>query len=247
MKRRAITSTLFIAISLLLCCCNPYKKEIPTGTPYTATNVYANPQYNFAQLHNLLILPIDNALREPLVEEYESRIVASILRNFGKFNYFNVQYDKDLNVLAPIIDLDTDRIDKLKLGIIGKEHNAQGALQVSVSDLRTFPPMRAHVKAAIVDVNTGEKVWVFDQVYDMENANVINGMRVWWNALMAGGDPSSRFQVMMMQPSFFTNFVFYNMARSYEAAQLDNSRAIAQEKEHQNSLKETIRKIQKKL
>jgi hypothetical protein len=221
--------TIFLLISVG---CTRYAKEVPTGAPMRVDNVYANPYYDHSKLLNVLILPVDNFMERDELEFHRSQLTTAILRNWGKFNYFNVQFDPHyMETAGRIVDVDTGRLDRSKLGEVGRTYGAHAVLQISIDEFRPFPPMRMKVKAVLLDANTGERAWSFDHTFDSDDAEVVNALRYWWNTRMAGGDPRNRFEVSRVRPSVFANFVFYTMARSYGEKRVRNVEVIAEEKE----------------
>ncbi|MDF2576921.1 MAG: hypothetical protein K0S74_405 [Chlamydiales bacterium] len=207
--------------------CHPYQKQIPTGFSIKLENVYANPKYDHSKVNNVLCLPIQNPLRNQQLIFAQNDIKLSLLRNFGKFNYFNIQYPTHMEEsMGEVVNLDTGTINRLKLGAIGEQFSTQAILQVSIMDYRPFTPMRLQLKAVLVDCQTGEKVWAADQVFDAQDAHVINGMRIWWNTYVAGGNANQRFSTSMINPSFFIDFALFNLAQSYGDARVKNTEAI---------------------
>lgn len=208
---------LFGILFLTLCTsCNTYKKEIPTGLSHTVDNTYSDPTYNHEKLTNVLLLPIENPLESHLVDRYNMTLANSAIRNFSKFNYFNISYDSDSPLPAgKVLDLNKETMDRSLLGALGQEHHVQGVLQMSITDFNPYPSMRMHVKARLVDVETGQVVWTVDETFDTDDANVFNAMRIWWNSHKAGGNPFNRFDVTVLNPSFFMDYVFYSIAESY--------------------------------
>ena len=63
--------------------CNPYDKQIPTREPIVIDNVYADPLYDFSQIVNVLIMPIDNPNQQYNVSDSEELLASAILKNFG--------------------------------------------------------------------------------------------------------------------------------------------------------------------
>lgn len=214
------------ALALFLSCSHPHSQKL-TGYPMVINNVYAHPSYDHSEMLNVLILPVDNPLDSPSVSLHYENLLLSALRNFGKFNYFNVYHDPHFDHQSgPAINLDTGYLDRVKIGELGRQYNAEGLLKISVTDWRAFPPMRMKVKALLVDADTGERVWAFDHTFDMDDAAVVNALRSWYNYRMAGGDEKNRFEVSHLRPSVFSNFVFYTMARSYERERVKNIQAV---------------------
>lgn len=224
--------TLFLAWILLgITACNPYSKEIPTGRPLKIDNVYTNPSYDYTQLVNVLLLPIGNPLENTSVQSHKQTLVNEIIRNFSKFHYFNIQYDTKNNIVpGSIVNLSTDSVNKAALGALGEKYHAQGILKIDVVELQVFAPMRIHVKASLLDSNKGDLLWAIDQVFDADDAEVMNGLRMWWNTRMAGGDDYNRFEIKKITPSFFLNYVFYSVADSFGRSRVKNVLAIDLEK-----------------
>lgn len=212
---------------LILGGCTRYDKEIATGPPPPLHNVYANPTYDHSRLANVLLLPIDNFMVNESVEFHRKELTQSILRNFGKFNYFNISYDRYYPEKAGrLLNLVTGEMDRIQLGEVGQTYRAQGVLQVMIDEFRAYPPMRLKVKAALIDTNTGERVWEFDHVFDADDSQVVNGMRIWWNTRVAGGDPRNRFEIGSLRPTVFANYVFYEMAQTYGKARVKNQKVV---------------------
>ncbi len=214
--------------------CHPYKKQIPTGEPKRIQNAYSSPKYDHTHLLNVLVLPVDNPMRLNAVEMQEKEILLSVVRNMGKFNYFNLQtLDEDQLAPGTIIDLEAGEVNRLKLGELGKDHNAQAVLKVSVQDYQTFAPLRIKIKAALVDSQTGERIWAIDEVFDSQDAEVINGMRIWWNTRISAGGSNTNYDFLAnhISPGFFLNYVLYEVAQSYSEMRIANMKAVAQERE----------------
>lgn len=239
---------LLCLLYLFLGGCQVYKKEVPTGSPMQIDNVYANPSYDHGFIKKVVLLPILNPNERKGVVQYREEITLSVMRNFGKFNYFNIQYDKNYEAVSAgeAVNVDTGAYHRLKLGELGREYHAQGILQVTVSEFKPFFPLVMKVKSTLVDANSGEIVWVFDHVFDASDAEVINGMRIWWNTRKAGGDPSMHFISAKNRPGAFIDYICYMMARSYGDMRVVNLKAIErQEKEEQRKEREVV-KMQKK-
>lgn len=223
---------LFVAsFSLLfLSGCRRHDKEILTSFPLEMENVYTHPTYDHSKITNLFVLPIENTFNSPGVELHRESLTHALVRGLGKFNYFNVQYDPDFEgqISGPVIDLMTGEVDRNTLGKIGKMYHSQAALKVSISDHNPFPPMRLRIKASVVDAETAETVWSFDQVIDTDDVQVVDSMREWWNAFRSGSDEEERFQVSKIRPSFFYNFAFFKFARSYGSTRSQNVETFAE-------------------
>ena len=230
---------------LVLSSCHPYTKEVPTGKPLSVDNVYVDPSYDIAGITNVFLLPIDNSMEERSVQEYMPRFSSSILRSFGKYNYFNLQMDKKYRLQAgEVINLNTGRVERVKLGALGQSYNADAILQVAISEFRAFIPMHLHLKAALLDANTGQRIWTFDHVFDTGNANTTNAMRLWWNSNRAGNQSWQRFNLEKGQPSFFLDFAFGSMAKSLQERQSRNVVAIRALEKWQKEQTEEIEKNQ---
>lgn len=230
---------------LSLTACGTYRVEQPTGEPLAIDNAYADPSYNHTKVVNVLILPVDNPTESYDLDRHAEDVVLAIQRNFGKFNYFNVHFDPyHYDNAGRLIDLDTGRIDRVKLGEIGAQYGVQAVLKVSISEYRPYPPMRIKVKSWLVDTETGQRIWAFDHVFDADDANVVNALRCWWNKRMAGGDEQTRFRVSKIRPSVFSNFVFYTMANSYERSRILNVRAVQQQEWAEKVEEQQIEAIQ---
>ena len=225
--------------------CHPHKKEIPTGSPIQLTNIYSSPAYDYSHLVNVLVLPVANPVADAYVKQKKSDLLLSLLRNFGKFNYFALQTDPDLTIKTlDFADIETGQIDRFRLGAIGAARNAQAVLVVSVGEYRPFSPMRMSVKAALTDARTGEKIWACDQIFDASDANVVNGMRYWWNTQQSGGLSSNRFELNQFHPTFFTDFVFFSIAQSYATSRVHNVEAIRNQAGMEQEKKKSIQEVQ---
>ncbi|SCA58498.1 hypothetical protein AB751O23_AD_00140 [Chlamydiales bacterium SCGC AB-751-O23] len=239
----------FAAILMFsLCSCNVYKKEIPTGSPYKLSNVYASPSYDHSQVVKTVLMPIHNPNQDEGVSRYEKELISSALKNFGKFNYFHMQYDASAASRMSdegTIDLQTGEYHRMKLGELGREYHAQSILKVSVSEFRPFFPMFIKIKSSLVDTQTGEAIWVFDHVFDISDADVINGMKVWWNSTKAGGDKFLKFNSAVNRPSAFLDFVFYSIAKSYGDIRVRNLEAIQKQKIVEKSERDELKSLQK--
>jgi hypothetical protein len=235
-KKIQVLSALVLLMGLIAC--HPYEKQVPTGSPISIQNVYANPSYDHGRILNVLVLPIDNPLNNTEVFRHQHDLAEGILRNFGKFHYFNLQYQEEAPIgLKQAVDLNTGRIDRLKIGTLGKEYNSQAVLQICITEYRPFAPMRMNVKAVLIDTNTGEKIWAADQVFDADDAVIVNGMRYWWNERKAGGDDQNRFSASSLYPTFFNDFIFYSLAESYQLARISNALALQKQQEFEEKQK----------
>lgn len=232
--------SLVFTLLLSLSSCGSYRRQAITGQPITIDNAYADPSYDHSHIVNVLVLPIDNPLNNKEQVFHQKEILLSLMRGWGKFNYFNLQYDPSYpSGAGRLINLDTGFIDRVSLGEVGRSYGVQAVLKTAISDYRPYAPMRMKVKAWLVDCEHGTRVWAFDHVFDTDDSNVVNGLRVWWNQQMAGGDAQTRFAVSKLRPTIFSNFVFHTMAYSYERSRILNVEAVAQEACRQKvSLKE---------
>lgn len=248
-QARILFFLIFFSASLAFEGCRTYKKQIPTGSALSVENVYANVSYDHSQVSNVFLLPIENPYGNKQVFLSQNDFVTTILRNFGKFHYFHVAYDKDFpQKSGDIIHLETGRIDRLKSGAIAKKYNSQALMKISISDYQPYFPMRMKVKALLVDALTGERIWAFNEVFDSDDANVVNGMRYWWNTHMAGGYEGNRFDLNKLRPSFFMNYVFYTMGDSYGQARVDNVAVIKEQKKLElEKMKEIEKKRKRRL
>lgn len=230
MSHRLSLGLLCFLSLIVLTSCGSYRREQVTGHPIAIDNAYADPSYDHSRIVNVLVLPVDNPLGEIEFDRHSENLLLAMLRNWGKFNYFNIQYDPEYpSVAGRLVDLDTGFIDRVKLGEVGRRYGAQAVLKISVMDYRPFSPMRMKVKGWLVDCELGTRIWAFDHVFDADDADVVNGLRLWWNRRMAGGDVQTRFSVSKLRPSVFANFVFHTMAYSYERSRILNAEAVADE------------------
>lgn len=233
-RLKSCLSVFFLFVTLASC--RPYEKEVPTGSPLTPENVYSNVAYDHSQVVNVLMLPIENTYGNPSVSELYEELGSSLLLNFSKFHYFNLFKEKELTTRDTIIDLGSSQVDRFKMGALAKANNAQAVLKVEISDFQPYYPMVMRVRGLLLDAFTGERIWEFSQVFDSDDAEVINAMRYWWNARMAGGDRSNRFDLSKLRPKFFMNYVFYTMADSYGSSRVANVQALKKQ------AKEDVRK-----
>lgn len=195
-------------------------------------NVFTDPTFEHGQVVNVLLLPIDDPYGVQDMELHYRNITNSVLQEFGKYNYFQIQRAPDIYTrVGPFIDLHTGQVDRVVLGTVGNEYNVDAVMMVSIEDFRAYPPMRMRLKAALIDTQTGVRIWAFDHTFDTDDADVINGMRVWWNAYVAGGDRRNRFHLATVRPTLFTNYVFHTVARSYGISRVENAKAIQRIKE----------------
>jgi TolB-like protein len=222
----------FLLLGLCLTGCHPVGREIPTGDAIAINNVFADPSFKHSEIQNVLLLPIDNFMELDTIEFHRNTLTTSVLRNFGKFNYFNVFYDRHFAATSGrIIDLDAARLDRTQLGEVGVTYGVQALLQLSIDEFQAYPPMRMKVKATLYNANTGERFWAFDHVFDTDDAEVVNSMRLWWNGRIAGGDIKNRFEVSRVRPTLFANYVFYTMAQSYGDARMTNLHVVEELRE----------------
>ena len=245
-----VKSGLFLGLSCLLAlsfaACTRYSKEITTGQTLQMDNVYANPAYAHGEVLNVLVLPFDNPLDSSDVERYDDELVLSLLRNLGKFHYFNVQYDSDYEDRAgPVINVDTGEVNRVRLGAVGELYQAQAVLKVAISDYQIYPPMRMRIKGIMVDTSTGDRIWQFDQTFDADDTNVVNSMRKWWNTHRAGSDQENRFEVSKVRRSFFSNYAFYSLSETYGRERVRSVASIEEQKNIDEQTDASIRKIQK--
>lgn len=217
------------ALLLFLTTCQVYKKQVPTGSAFRASNVYSNLDYRHENLSNVYLLEIENKSKDPLVEGQRQNFENAILRSFAKFHYFNLQHDPFFEN-SSLIDIDSGRVDNFKVGLLGEEKGAQAVLKVSLSQYRSYFPMRLHVKAVLVDCDTGQRIWAIDEVFDCDEARVVNGMRYWWNTHVAGGFSDNRFSLSSLRPEFFLNYVFYTVADSYAKVRIAAVKSVRREK-----------------
>ncbi|MFT4552957.1 MAG: hypothetical protein ACI9S8_001589 [Chlamydiales bacterium] len=225
---RKISFLIVLAITALLAnSCRPYGKEVPTGTPFPANNVYSSVSYDHASLQNVFLLPFENPFNNRIVNDKKIELAQSLLRNFSKFHYFHIKYDnKYPENSEKVIDLSTGQNDRFKIGALAQEYNAQAVMKISIDEYQPYFPMRMRVKAIMVDGSSGERIWAFDETFDTDDANVVNGMRYWWNKKMAGGFNSNRFSLSRVRAEFFTNYIFDTMADSYGRARVRNVEMI---------------------
>lgn len=203
---------------LLLSACAVSEKEVATGPGLEVRNLYSNAAFDYRQIKNVLLLPIDNPMQDKQVALYEESLVRSVIRSFSQEGFFNLNYDRSISKLQhPILDLDTSQMDHLRAGELGRQRNADALLQISVVELRSFLPMRLHVKAALVETQTAQRIWSFDQVFDAAESSVVNGMREWYNSHRAGGREGTDFQMALGQPTEFMNYAFSTLTKSLEA------------------------------
>lgn len=217
MKNRTYLIGALLVLATVFSSCRPCVEARPTGCPIVLNNVYTNPDYPHDQVVNVLLLPIDDPMCNADLSFHKDEIIQAVLRNFGKMHYFNLQYDHHFHdISSDFMSLSTGYVDRLKLGALGCEYNVQAVLVISVVDYRPYPPMQMHVKAMLLDVASSEQLWGFDHVFDFDDANVVNDMRIWWNSHIMGGDTlRNRFDLALVRPSMFQNYVFYRVARSY--------------------------------
>lgn len=238
---------LSVLVLLAVASCARVHREIPTGTAMAVDNVYADPSFDHSSVQNVLLLPLDNFMEVDSVEFHRDHLTSSLIRNFGKFNYFNVFFDRHFeSTSGRVIDLDTGRLDRMQLGEVGLTYNAQGLLQVSIDEFHPYPPMRMKVKASLYNADTGKRVWSFDHTFDADDAEVVNAMRLWWNSRIAGGDVRNRFEVGRIRPTVFSNFVFYTMARSYGDARIRNYEVVEEERARESEEKKEREKKRKR-
>lgn len=239
---------LFASSLLLLSSCHPYKKQIPTGPAKRVENAYSNPSFDHSKVMNVILLPVGNPLEMRQITAQDREIILNVLRNFGKFHYFNLQtVDRKQVDDGEVVNLETGEVDRFKLGELGKRYHAQAALKISLQELRTFTPLMTKIKAALIDTETGERIWAVDDVFDAEDANVVNAMRVWWNSRIAGGGTEERFEANMISPGFFMNFVLYEVARSYAEMRIENVQAVAEEKVRLQEEQKRIDKLREEI
>ena len=227
MYKQSLAICLLTSIILFFSSCHPYEKQVTTGDPLVLDNAYANPAYPHSKLTNVLLLPLENPLNNKHIDHYNKLITLSVLRNFGKFNYFNIQFQEAPELAEKnIVDLQTNTYDRALLGAIGKEYNAQGILKISLLDFSPYPPMNAKAKAVLFDAETGEEVWSFDQVFDAEDVDTMNSLRMWWNVRKAGGHPHQRFENSLVRPSLFIDYFSYQISQSYNSSRENNVKTL---------------------
>lgn len=245
-KTFTIGMTLLL-LTALLPSCSTQKRVLPTGAPLCVENSFSCPGYDHSQILNVLVLPIQNSMLSENIAIKEKDFVLDLMRNFGKFGYFNLQFDQFYDETSePVIDINRGEVDRSWLGAIGQEYNVQAVMQVSIDEYQAFAPMKMKVRAVMVDTNSGERVWGFDQVFDGDDADMMNLLRLWWNCRMAGGDERNNFEMATIRPSIFSNFVFYEMAESYGRARLENVGAVKEEEEYYEHAANQIERKQKR-
>jgi hypothetical protein len=246
MTRFWMISPLAALLALGVGGCKKYDDVSVLRTPMPYDNVYANPGYDHAHILNVLVLPLDNPMCDEEIERNNDQFMQSILSSFGKYNFFNVHNDPHFKETAgEIINLNTGFIDRAKLGEIGRIYNADAVIQIAITDYQPFEPMRMKVKGALIDTNTGERVWHFDHTFDGDDQAMVNALRCWYNQNMAGGDKTTKFDVSKIRPSVFQSFIFTSMAEAYEYTRLRNTIAIEEEKERRRQERQELEKIRK--
>jgi hypothetical protein len=220
----AIACSLGLATALaLLPSCRPYTKEVPSGRPLQLQQVYANPSYDYTKLARVALLPLENPRSERSIFIHQNQLELKLLSNFSKRGDIDLYpVDPEKVSEAQVISLEANRIDRFLTGNIGNEFNAQGILYVSCVHFHPYPPMQMHLKALMVDTQTGERIWSVDQVFDQNDANVINGMRHWWNGQRAGGLSVERFEVSSISTNSFADYCFFCLANSFTNERIKN-------------------------
>lgn len=247
--RKGFSFIAFLFVALGMVSCRTYKKQIPTGSAFRTENVYVSLSYDHSKILNVFLLPLENPYEDPDLEVQRSDLSTSLLRNFAKFHYFHINCDKSFSLenRQKIVDLETGKIDAFKVGALGREYNAQAIMKVSISEYRPYFPMRMNIRALLLDSLTGERIWAFDEIFDSDDAEVVNGMRYWWNSRIAGGDETNRFSLSKLRPSFFMNYIFYTMADSYARTRVKNVKAIERLKVLEERKVKSIKEKEKRI
>lgn len=248
--RAYLTSlTSIFAIALLMTTfssCRKHNREILTSYPIEVNNVYTDPSYEHSNVYNVLCLPIQNPHQSAGIELHRESLSSAIIRSVSKFNYFNIQFDPHIEEHAhtEVVDLTTGSVDRNLLGKLGKIYNCQAILKVSITDHSPFPPMKLRAKGSLVDTETAQIIWSFDQAFDTDDIAVIDSMRLWWNEHRSGSDVEGRFEISKVRPSFFYNFVFHKMAKTYALSRSRDILAYEKMKKEEAKALKKLRKSQ---
>lgn len=217
-----------VALLAFVSGCRPYEKEIPTGKPLAMDKVYTHTSYDFAQIKRVLLLPIHNLREQTTVSMHRDKLELLLLSNFAKIGLLEVEVMPYSDISShKVVNLTKNEIDRALIGAISQEYHVDAVMHMSILNFNPFPSMQLHIRAVLLDSQTGQTVWSLEQVFDQNDANMINGMRYWWNKKRAGGFETERFAVSSINPQAFVDYCYYEMANTLAAQRIKNKEDIA--------------------
>ncbi|MGM0440100.1 MAG: hypothetical protein ACQEP8_03185 [Chlamydiota bacterium] len=243
---RFISSLFMIMGVLVLEGCNSQKlsQNLEEGT---IEKVDFNPVYDFSSIDKVLVLPIDNPQRNQAINANYHRLLVAILENFENFTALQVLYDRDYNQqLGKLVDLQTGEVDQVRLGDKGRQDRAQAWLQICISEYRLEDPWRMEVRAVLTDSYSGETIWLAEKAFDAND----HMFKDCWRQQMKKNHRFDTFSLMRFNrpnEDFFIDYVFYNLAKSYEDTRrqaIQAHKELKEQADKQVFKLETLQKIQ---
>ena len=92
---------------------------------------------------------------------------------------------------------------------IVNDFGAQGLLFTDVTAFHPYRPIRVGVRSKIVDLRTGELVWVFDDMFDSAQPNISAAARRYARQVYTDLYPLDSADSMLQSPQRFSRYVIH--------------------------------------
>lgn len=87
--------------------------------------------------------------------------------------------------------------------------NAQAALFVEITHYDPYRPMAIGLRSKLADLETGQILWAFDQVFDAGDPRVAHSAMQYFEQLNTNQYPLNRAESILQSPERFSRFVAY--------------------------------------
>jgi len=91
-----------------------------------------------------------------------------------------------------------------------RETGAQAVLFIDLNHIKPYPPLALGFRARLVDLATGETIWVADELFDAANSDVARAARRYAREQASGVGDSAH--GILQSPSRFSDYAFHAVA-----------------------------------
>ena len=215
--RLALFVPIFLSVWLLLinCGCRHVGESVSNSlTPsYKPTNFLSIPRLpdNLRRVADLPLYFEDGTSREIETVDgiFSTALRRTLVSEVASVSHSWLDSRFQVEQLSPSEPLPTGIFAAVR-----KVYDADAVLFTEITHFRPYRPIAIGVRSSLVDLESGQVIWAFDDLFDSGEPSVSAGAKRFHLAHSRNVYPLHSAEVVLQSPTFFSKYVAYEMFRT---------------------------------
>ena len=199
----------WLLVLALAGCSTPQKKDLVVGKPYVPDNFHRESDHLPATLRRVAVLPLVSDPSRPDGAAARDSLEPMLLEEIGKTKRFEVVTVTPAKLRewtgkpswSPEDPLPAKFFENLK-----ERLECDGVLFARVTQFQPYPPLSIGWRMKLVECQSLTALWTIDEVFDSENASVVNAARLYQQHLESQVSHLPVSEGILISPRRFARF-----------------------------------------